>query len=270
MTGDFTYKTPPLIEVIAEVRWGLIPLESVGGAIDPHFSPVSKKLLENLSARGFVDVERLVPEQVPLEVLANQPIFRVRRKKNTWPLFQIGPGVFTCNIVPPYKGWAEFRESLILGFEAFISAISDYTNVIDLNFLELRYIDGFNEEQGMNDYMSFLVDELGINLTVNDAMFSGDNKVVKLTSASGELVFDNVQPEKSKSIIRYGKGTKDKREALIAQLRVISDQTKFEPEQEALLSWFDSAHFTVRHLFLSMISERIDALMGPKSPVEDI
>jgi uncharacterized protein (TIGR04255 family) len=99
---EFVYDKPPLIEVICEIRWRLQPLVSAPGtAIDPHFSSFSDDFTNMCKTSSFSLVERINPENVPVEFLAGHPIYRFRKQQNQWPLFQIGPGLLTVNDVPP-------------------------------------------------------------------------------------------------------------------------------------------------------------------------
>ena len=70
---------------------------------------------------GFSFVEELVPPDFPKELAPRQPHFRYRRADETWPLFQLGPGLFTANFVPPYKGWfQEVKPCLMQGVETLL------------------------------------------------------------------------------------------------------------------------------------------------------
>jgi len=109
---DFVYKRAPLIEVIAEIHWNLKPLGSAPEAkIDPYFD-LFKEAFSEVIKDTLPFEERLVPIEIPVEFLSGQPHLRFRSKQGGWPLVQIGPGVMTINIVPPYNGWVEFSKFL--------------------------------------------------------------------------------------------------------------------------------------------------------------
>ena len=73
---DFVYSTPPLIEVISEVRWETTPVAAIPGAsIDPHFLLFNKTFSNRVNEAGFEYVERVVPDEIPIELTSGNPIF---------------------------------------------------------------------------------------------------------------------------------------------------------------------------------------------------
>ena len=173
---DFVYSPPPLVEVISEVRWETTPVAAIPGAsIDPHFLVFNKKFSDRLKKTGFEYVQRVVPEEIPIELTSENPIFRFRKAKNAWPLYQNGPGLFTANIVPPYKGWKEFKKFLDEGLTHLYSSYPMPNEYLRIKRLELRYMDAFQAHHGaIKRYPNFLEDHLGIvlrlpNLSDKDA-----------------------------------------------------------------------------------------------------
>jgi uncharacterized protein (TIGR04255 family) len=157
MASDFLYQNAPLIEVITELHWSLQPLIAIpNAAIDPHFAILSSKFTELARETGFVHVERLLPEQIPLEMMPHRAVFRFRRAAETWPLFQVGPGVFTANIVPPYQGWGDFRQSISSGLDLLLASYPLRPSYFRIEKLELRYIDGFTKRHASpNTFRSY-------------------------------------------------------------------------------------------------------------------
>ena len=103
---DYLYDKAPLVEVIAEIHWALKKLDTAPGAkIDPYYDLFKDAFLAYAKTTGLTDVQDLVPTVVPPELLPNQPRLRLRTAPGRWPLAQLGPGIITANIVPPYKGW---------------------------------------------------------------------------------------------------------------------------------------------------------------------
>ena len=62
-------------------------------SINPHISVFAEEFRRKLSSEGFTHVERVVPEQVPHELLAHKVMLRFRKGPDQWPVLQIGPGV---------------------------------------------------------------------------------------------------------------------------------------------------------------------------------
>jgi uncharacterized protein (TIGR04255 family) len=159
--ADFVYENAPLIEVIAEIRWNLVALASMpGAAVDPMFGRASGRFTDAVGKLGYTHVERLIPPEVPQEVVAYQPVLRHRREANRWPLFQIGPGVFTVNVTMPYKGWNAFQEVIQLGLQALDQTYGLSKGLIELASLQLRYVNGFTAKHGMVNYADFCTTDL--------------------------------------------------------------------------------------------------------------
>lgn len=105
------FRNPPLIEMIAELRWptqgqSAVPvvLPGANGSAEAMFL----QWIARMGGLGYEHVERLAPAGFPLPLDA--PVLRVKPKtglpQNT--LFQLGPQLFTANATPPYLSWQDF------------------------------------------------------------------------------------------------------------------------------------------------------------------
>ena len=52
--------------------------------------------------------ESIVPTEIPLDILINQPVHRFRSAPNDYPLFQVGPGIITLNTTDSKYYWNTF------------------------------------------------------------------------------------------------------------------------------------------------------------------
>ena len=110
------YRNPPLREVIAELRWGL-PFPAAQQQPQPVLVIAAPGAHEEFFMRfgmqagllGYERAERLVPAGFPS--MPQQVIYRFRKKppEEGTSLYQIGTGIFSINITPPYDSWQEFR-----------------------------------------------------------------------------------------------------------------------------------------------------------------
>lgn len=171
-----TIQNAPLVELIAEVRWRstldfTYPFPGAGES-GPAYVVDSKELEEfytRFAAKandvGFVQGERLIPEGAP--AFLNQPGYRFKKTADGACLYQIGPGVFSTNAVPPYQSWDEFAPVLQSGIEALLAARSESEAESPFAAVSLRYIDLFGEE--LLDGKSsgeFVRDVLGLRLAI--------------------------------------------------------------------------------------------------------
>ena len=119
------------------------------------------------SKLNFQVAERLVPPGFPL--VAHQPVYRFRKQaqEEIAALYQVGPGMFSANAVPPYQNWAQFEPIVREGIDALLHARDSSEKNVNFLSTSLRYIDAFNSTltQG-RDVSTFLDEVLGIKITL--------------------------------------------------------------------------------------------------------
>ena len=108
-----SFKNPPLLEAIFELRWALDD--------NNDFNKI-QFLFEDLYSRFSKEYpfrENIVDATIPLPVLNGQPVRRFRKAENAYPLIQIGPGILTLNSDSKNYLWEDFigrSEKLINSF----------------------------------------------------------------------------------------------------------------------------------------------------------
>lgn len=271
MAGDYVYENPPLGEVITEIFWTLVPLSAISGAfVDPFFETTSSAFRPLLAKRGFSHVERLLPEGVPLELTAGQPLFRFRASSNSWPLYQLGPGVFTCNVTPPYGGWSNFRRNVKDGLDALFEAFPVPEKQFRTNLIRLRYLNGFDAafEYDETNMPSFIASRFGLALNIpSDILKRLDSSPEKIIPTF-EVNIPNSQG--AEMILRVARGEKNKKPALVLELWMQQQKNVSANTADALQEWFDRAHDTLHDVFELLATKKLKDAMGRKIPVEDI
>lgn len=266
---DYVYEDAPLVEVIAEVRWQLLPIASMPGAeIDPHFERGHKKVQEALAEHGLMHLERLAPPNVPHEILAGKPIFRYRRAPDRWPLVQLGPGIMTVNITPPYEGWGEFRKIIETAVRV-VDEIFDFGSEFStIKSCEVRYIDAFTERYGMHDPSIFLAEDLSMPA-------SPPRGVLDELKQEGACVLPNLKfrfPVKDREndsiILNAAHGKRDGMEAIIYDLKMHHAVPEgVMKTADDVLTWMDEAHDRLHTAFEETISDRLRERFGEKRSV---
>ena len=268
---DYVYEDAPLVEVLAELRWQLLPIASMPGAeIDPHFERGHPKVQEALAENGFSHVERLVPNDVPFEVVAGSPIFRYRLAPDRWPLVQLGPGIMTVNITPPYEGWAEFRRTMEFAVNVVDQVFAFGSEFSMIKSCEVRYIDAFTERHGMHDPTTFLTNDLSM-----PAM--PPQKVVEMLKPEDANVIPNLRfrfPVKDRPndtlALNAGHGKRNGTEAVIYDLRLQHLVPEGVVKTAAdVLKWMDEAHQQLHIAFENTISDELRERFGPKRAVRN-
>jgi len=166
----------PVIEVIAELRWrsSVVPeklLNAPGpNMIPPHLAGSTHEFFGRLTDRvrglGYTSVTRLVPEPFPM--LMHQPVLRFdapedRRARS---LYQVGPGLFSANAVPPYDSWSSaFSQTVASGVEALLATRDPAERGAPFEGVTLRYLDAFGPRltEG-RDSLAFTREVLGISV----------------------------------------------------------------------------------------------------------
>ena len=173
----------PLVELIAELRWSPDPSQMVfpqvmGGQPGPQ-------LITGNAQEGFflrfgneahrlqhLDTERLMPGGFPATL--HQPVYRFRQRTpqgQTTTLYQVGPGLFSANAVPPYESWSTFEPVVRNGVQALIASRDRSEIEVPFSAISLRYIDAFTpyHTEG-RDVRSFLQDVLGVSIQIPEGL----------------------------------------------------------------------------------------------------
>lgn len=265
MAEDFLYENAPLVEVIAEFRWDIQRIESLpNAAIDPHFSTFEAEISSTLAREGFGTIESLAPPTVPIELLANRVVKRFRSHPNKWPVFQIGPGLFTVNIVPPYGGWGSFRHILGKAVDHLLQSYPLADRYLHLRQFELKYINAFTERHGFRQMPAFLRDYMRFNIKLPDELWeqvSEEGQVLITT----EVHLPLKQQKGSRGIIRIGSGQANNQDAAV--LEVVVQRVGPLPDRDAITRWMDEAHAVIRSWFQFLTNERMKEMMGPVKQV---
>lgn len=264
MTKDFIYENAPLVEVIVEIHWSLQPLTAIpNAAMDPHFNALSTAFRTAIESEGFAFVEQLIPKEVPLELLPRKPVFRIRKEKNTWPVYQLGPGLFTANMVPPYNGWKGFRKIVECGVKLLYQSYPIPEKFLTLDRVELRYLDAFTKRHDMRTYMQFLNEYSRVSLRLpqeisNESVVEGGEVQILC-----EARFPARKPKGSQSIIKMGPGQAQNENAVLVDFSIRS-QSDYSPQSsEEILVWLDEAHEVVRMWFAHFTTDELKEKMGP-------
>ncbi len=234
----------PLQEVIFELRWKLdFDTES-----QTHIDKEFQFAFANFSALSVNKLKHRVilkPSFIADSLFANRPVYQFWSEKNKYPVFQLGPGVFTVNETERNYEWQSFRSLIIEGVEWLKNS---YQNNLDFSVAELRYIDAIEvNDENQKDLTKFIADNLKIEI---------NNKIIneKLNDIRLHQQF-KIDNENNLSLI-VANGIKN-----INQSRAIILETSFNKTSnislENLITWVDKAHDTCSTLFKKMISTHL-------------
>ena len=265
-----SFKNPPLAEIVAEVRWDVEP--QIGTTLQAGpFIPASlstamqhEELYANFSKLaatiGFTSVERLIPQGFP--ALPYRPVYRyhsVSKDSALYPLYQLGPGIFSANIIPPHESWESFRPVVVKGLELLLECIPKSLKVTFFSSVMLRYVDAFKENlvKGMSTYQ-FISDVLDIKTTLPDSILQhcSDKSQIKPT-----LTF-SIPLSIGQMSLMVGEGIVNNENALIMDTTVMSRE-KINFDKRQIMKVFDTAHDIIYTSFVGM-TEKIHKDMVPQ------
>ncbi|MGO4609057.1 TIGR04255 family protein [Variovorax sp. 2RAF20] len=250
----------PLLELIAELRWRPIGLpHDVEPATRPAIIPAQVKGLDEFFMRfgrevheaGYSKGERLAPEQVPM--LAHQPIYRFnsRSEGGTKSLYQVGPGLFSANAVPPYESWSSFGPLVQSGVKALLKSRDVAER--DAQFLgaTLRYLDAFGPllTEG-RDSATFVREVLGIQIALPSAL----TQHLQPGAAWKPFLQFHI-PVRSNVLlaVAIGDGRANDTPALLMETAV-SFAFPIAPEADAVMAAFNEAHELIASSFKKLMA----------------
>lgn len=261
-----TFKTPPLVELIAEIRWTLLQLTTQGVQLPPNMPlPVAQNAVTDhealflnyaahVSAHGYKRVERIVPIGFPM--MSYQPVCRYR-PESPGTLYQLGAGVFTANAIQPYESWGQFSPIVDNGLIALFECLTT-TDKQGIRQLSLRYIDAFKGKLQLGQTIwEFVNDTLGIKIALPTALTEHctDKTAVKLTCRFSIPVKMGVLE------VQVAEGLVNNNPAYIMDTTVKIDQG-ISPDKDVIMMHFNAAHDIIHRMFFE-ISKPLHQSMEP-------
>jgi uncharacterized protein (TIGR04255 family) len=235
----------PLKEVIFELHWELdfIPQQNV--YVDNGFEEAVMNF-RNGCQNEFKEFQLLVPSMIPFTLLTNRVTHRFFREKNKYPLYQMGPGVFTVNDNNKNYSWDEFKKIVTDGIKCLKNS---YKKELVISKIELKYIDAVNcTVLGNANKFDFLKE----NLHVNPESYS---------FVDGELVDINFTKKFSidqdsflNIMIATGRDKNTNEDAIIWHTFV---NNKERITWDVLEKWIEKAHKQCSESFIKMLSPKL-------------
>lgn len=207
---------------------------------------------------GFSQTERLLPVGFPM--MAYQPIFRFRQSDSATSLYQVGPGIFTANVVPPYSSWEKFSVDISKGIEALISTRPPSEKNSNFTSVSLRYLDAFNDElTGGRDVVRFLAEIFDLKISLPKSI-SGNIS----TGATFKPTLQLHLPMDNGVVMNIvvGEGVGPTGPAIVMDTTVITT-TPTAGTLDAAMTALKSAHDVIHNMFFELIKP-IEALVVGK------
>lgn len=241
-------KNKPLVEAILEIRWSLEG-KSPGPQTDPHYKLLLGRLFDRMS-KDYPEHEQLPTANMPDELVGHIVQHRFRVASQSWPLVQVGPGIFTINSAADYK-WADFCPRALSAIKKLYDA---HPKVDDLkiNKLILRYIDLVDFDYRTNDIVEFMKENLKVNISLPENLFTRTSIGNKPTAFTWQSSYKCEKPNAIVNI-RFATGQKDNKPALIWETTVESTGDNLPEMPKAFKYWIVAAHKITDDWFFKMI-----------------
>ncbi len=266
-----TLKNAPLAELVAEVRWTPLLTPGVPGASiatmagGPSFFSGDTKDIEEFFSRfaaliqeaEYTHSERLVPQGFPF--LFHQPVCRYRPGNGELSsLYQVGPGIFVANAMPPYESWNAFGPVVRKGVQAMIEARGDNEKSTPFLSTNLRYIDAFGADltEGRSP-KKFVEEVLGFKIDIPDGL------IRHVPDGREPSPFLQVQLPMAAGMTMnfgFGDGQMNGRQALMMDMSVATT-IAISPDADAVMETFNRAHDAIHSSFVAL-TEPIAHLMA--------
>jgi uncharacterized protein (TIGR04255 family) len=246
-------KNKPLVEAILEVRWKL-QRGALGALIDPHYKLLLGRAFDRM--RGdYPEHEELPSASLPDELVGHVVQHRFRAAANSWPLVQMGPGIFTVNSTADYK-WEDFRPRVLSAIKQLYEA---HPKVGDLEItnLVLRYIDAVDYDYTGDSVLEFLQDKLKLRMSLPDSLFQDTYVQPKPIDFTWQGSFLCVNP-KGRVTIRFATGQKTGTPVVIWETTVESAGDDLPKMPDSFEGWIDAAHTITDGWFFKMIEGELE------------
>lgn len=175
-----SFPNAPLVELMVEVQWhhpAQVDDDQAGQdqasdrLRDEEFAGLYEEISRGLAREGHTRSERLIPRGMQVDL--HSPLYRYTDSGNDAGkiVYQVGPGIFSINAVPPYKSWEDFRPAVVSGLRVLFDSLAVSGSPSEASSLELRYIDAFRDEflEGATR-QEFLAKTLGFGITLPEAL----------------------------------------------------------------------------------------------------
>jgi uncharacterized protein (TIGR04255 family) len=246
-------KNKPLVEAILEIRWQLRGAPPAP-QIDPHYKLLLGRLFDRMR-KDYPEHEQLPTANVPDELVGHVVQHRFRVAANSWPLVQVGPGVFTVNSTADYK-WLDFRPRVLSAVERLYDAHPKLEELKITNLI-LRYIDAVQFDYTNENIFDFLRDKLKFSVTLPDNLFQGTAVEKRPAGFTWQTAFKSETP-RGLINIRFATAQKDNGPALVWETTVESAGDDLPEMLRGFDVWLDAAHEITDDWFFKMIEGELE------------
>jgi uncharacterized protein (TIGR04255 family) len=262
-----SFKNAPLVELVAELRWGPQVAPMPGGAnpvlavVPGQHEDFFNRFSSSVAALGYERAERILPPGFP--AVPGQATLRYRKRapEDGTSLYQIGNGVFTANITPPYHSWREFRPVVELGVDSLLNNRNESERQSNFAPVLLRYLDAFSPRFTEGRSAAKFVEEvLGFSINLPEPL-----RVEMAPGAEAKATLQLSLPlQNSRQMnLTLTEGTVFGEHAIIMDIAVITE-TPIDPDMASVMAAFDVSHEVIHRMFVGL-TQKLFHIMEPET-----
>jgi uncharacterized protein (TIGR04255 family) len=263
-----SFKNAPLVELVAELRWGpqmaLVPAGAnpvfalMPGQHEDFFNRFSSSVAEV----GYERAERILPPGFP--AMQGQATLRYRKRapEDGTSLYQIGNGVFTANITPPYHSLKAFRPIVEQGVECLLKTRNEAERQSSFVPLLLRYLDAFSPKftQGRSP-TKFVEEVLGFSINLPEPV-----RVEMVPEGEARATLQLALPLRNgkQMNLSLSEGAVSGERAIIMDIVVITEAA-IDANTASVMAAFDASHEVIHRMFVGLTQKLVHIM----EPTED-
>jgi uncharacterized protein (TIGR04255 family) len=236
----------PLQEVIFEVHWKLDIDKDSGLFFDQNFQLASGRF-DSLASAHYPTYLSLKPPMVPDQYFSFKAVHQYWNKDKSYPLIQLGPGLFTVNDTDKNYIWIDFKKRILRGLQWLVES---YRGKLNIDFIELRYIDAVELSAFEADDLPLFLKE-NLNIIVENKTDISDSQLEALQVVQRFSLGDN-----SDLNLLFTNGTRNIDEAPVI-LWNISVNRRGHLEINEIEKWIENSHSICSNLFKKIVSVKL-------------
>ncbi|QDQ85801.1 TIGR04255 family protein [Paraburkholderia megapolitana] len=265
------FENAPLIELVAELRWGAPAVVPLSAIASPPFATAHANLNteldtfvdqfgRNIAGAGYVLTERLLP--LGVSYIPFQPSHRFRRADASegTSLFSLGVGIFSANITPPYKTWESFRPIVKLGVEALLKSRSEDATKLPFVTVSLRYLNAFHSNLTRGQSAMEFMETLGIRFSLPESLQA---RVDKSRAIKPMLLLSVPISGNRVMNMNVGDAVLNGQSAVLMD-NVVASKEPVDPTVDAVMAEFDAAREVIHDVFVQSTKPIVDLLAPTK------
>lgn len=231
----------PLLEIILELRWKIINKQDLS-RIQYLYGDLYAEMKDRYPFR-----ESIVPPEIPIEILTNQPVHRYRTGPNDYPLIQVGPGIISLNTTDTKYFWEEFSKWSDDLLSTFLKVYPIDTNNQKL-IPSLSFVDFFPFNFSADDVYDYI--NKNFNVSFGQSFFKNEGNPTNINIG----FYYKVNLGDLSIVFQQGKNSRQE-EGIVLQSRI--NGIPLPANQDEISNWINESHEICSELFKKLTEGKL-------------